>query len=206
MKLTSHIPARRSIPVAFSRLQQKLLEVGSHLDHRMFSVEGWNLGELVPQSTPKKNQKRKRDGKEGQTSTNPKSSRLPRTNPFSMRKDADSNLLSKPIDRQVGDESSQTTRRKETRPRKKAKKKPESKIEERDSEKTPEPLPSSSSTPPQESVKLTALQKKMKERLSGSQFRQLNEKLYTTKSSEAFTLFKDQPALFNDVSLPPQFF
>ena len=48
-------------------------------------------------------------------------------------------------------------------------------------------------------TKLTPLQKKMRARLTGSQFRHINEKLYTTHSSEALTLFTEQPSLFHDV-------
>ena len=46
---------------------------------------------------------------------------------------------------------------------------------------------------------LTPLQQKMRAKLTGSQFRHINEKLYTTHSSEALTLFTDQPSLFHDV-------
>jgi ribosomal RNA-processing protein 8 len=48
------------------------------------------------------------------------------------------------------------------------------------------------------SSKLTPLQQKMRAKLTGSQFRHINEKLYTTHSSEALSLFADQPSLFHD--------
>lgn len=39
----------------------------------------------------------------------------------------------------------------------------------------------------------------MKDKLSGARFRWLNEKLYTTEGTEAYTLFQDQPELFDEV-------
>lgn len=48
--------------------------------------------------------------------------------------------------------------------------------------------------------KLTALQQKMKDKLSGSRFRWLNEQLYTTPGDESFTLFQEKPELFEHVS------
>ena len=55
--------------------------------------------------------------------------------------------------------------------------------------------------PPSElaQAKLTPLQQKMQAKLTGSQFRHINEKLYTTHSSEALSLFTEQPSLFHDV-------
>ncbi|KAI9306678.1 methyltransferase-domain-containing protein [Cunninghamella echinulata] len=38
----------------------------------------------------------------------------------------------------------------------------------------------------------------MKDKLSGARFRWLNEKLYTTEGNEAYTLFQDQPELFDE--------
>ncbi|KAI9025774.1 methyltransferase-domain-containing protein [Phycomyces nitens] len=45
---------------------------------------------------------------------------------------------------------------------------------------------------------LTALQIKMKEKLSGARFRWLNEQLYTTKGDEAYELFQEKPELFDE--------
>lgn len=63
---------------------------------------------------------------------------------------------------------------------------------------------SSSSTAPKTvskpGTKLTALQQKMKEKLSGARFRWLNEQLYTTKGDESFKLFQEKPELFDEVS------
>lgn len=51
------------------------------------------------------------------------------------------------------------------------------------------------------SEKLTPLQQKMSVKLNGAKFRYLNEKLYTTKSTEAFDLFQSNPNLFQDYHL-----
>jgi ribosomal RNA-processing protein 8 len=61
--------------------------------------------------------------------------------------------------------------------------------------------PISQATPTLSLPALTPLQQKMKAKLSGSQFRHINEKLYTTHSSEALSLFTSQPSLFHDVPL-----
>ncbi|KAK9456638.1 methyltransferase-domain-containing protein [Dipodascopsis uninucleata] len=47
-------------------------------------------------------------------------------------------------------------------------------------------------------MKLTPLQRKMKEKLTGSRFRWINEKLYTISSEEAEKLIKEHPDLFNE--------
>ncbi|CAH2351708.1 25S rRNA (adenine(645)-N(1))-methyltransferase [[Candida] railenensis] len=46
--------------------------------------------------------------------------------------------------------------------------------------------------------KLTPLQQKMLNKLSGSRFRWINEQLYTISSENALSLIKDQPALFDE--------
>ncbi|KAI9255319.1 methyltransferase-domain-containing protein [Sporodiniella umbellata] len=49
-----------------------------------------------------------------------------------------------------------------------------------------------------EEGELTALQKKMKAKLSGARFRWLNEMLYTTVGKQSFELFQDKPELFDE--------
>ncbi|KAG2180893.1 hypothetical protein INT43_008473 [Umbelopsis isabellina] len=61
----------------------------------------------------------------------------------------------------------------------------------------PKPQISPVETPAKQQPKLTPLQQKMKEKLSGSRFRWLNEQLYTTPGDEAFTLFQEKPELFD---------
>ncbi|CAI5758076.1 unnamed protein product [Candida verbasci] len=46
--------------------------------------------------------------------------------------------------------------------------------------------------------KLTPLQQKMMNKLSGSRFRWINEKLYTIKSEDALKLIQEQPVLFDE--------
>jgi len=68
-------------------------------------------------------------------------------------------------------------------------------------EQQTEALNDSSTSPqsPRPDAKLTPLQQKMRAKLSGSQFRHINEKLYTADSSEAVSLFTEQPSLFHEV-------
>jgi hypothetical protein len=47
---------------------------------------------------------------------------------------------------------------------------------------------------------LSALQAKMKARLEGARFRDINEMLYTSRGDHALTTFKNEPALFEAVS------
>lgn len=47
-------------------------------------------------------------------------------------------------------------------------------------------------------TKLTPLQQKMKEKLTGSRFRWINEQLYTTTSAEALKLFEENPNIFEE--------
>ncbi|KAK9468015.1 methyltransferase-domain-containing protein [Lipomyces arxii] len=47
-------------------------------------------------------------------------------------------------------------------------------------------------------VKLTPLQQKMKDKLTGSRFRWINEKLYTVSSADAQKLISAQPGLYNE--------
>lgn len=51
---------------------------------------------------------------------------------------------------------------------------------------------------PIQQVKLTPLQQKMKDKLAGSRFRWINEKLYTTTSEDAIKLIKKQPELYKE--------
>jgi len=44
---------------------------------------------------------------------------------------------------------------------------------------------------------LAALQERLRSRLAGSQFRWINEKLYSQKGDKSFSMFKEEPALFH---------
>ncbi|BFZ62747.1 25S rRNA (adenine645-N1)-methyltransferase [Saitoella coloradoensis] len=46
--------------------------------------------------------------------------------------------------------------------------------------------------------KLTTLQQKMQQKLSGARFRWINERLYTTTGAKALELMKDQPEMFTE--------
>ncbi|KAK9239443.1 methyltransferase-domain-containing protein [Lipomyces kononenkoae] len=65
---------------------------------------------------------------------------------------------------------------------------------EKELDNAPSPIPSANKPAP----KLTILQQKMKEKLAGSRFRWINEKLYTVASDEAKNLLKDQPELYRE--------
>lgn len=58
------------------------------------------------------------------------------------------------------------------------------------------PTPATTLTTP--AAKLTPLQQKMMNKLSGSRFRWINEQLYTITSDDALSLIKDQPELFDE--------
>jgi ribosomal RNA-processing protein 8 len=58
------------------------------------------------------------------------------------------------------------------------------------------PMPATKVTTP--ATKLTPLQQKMMNKLSGSRFRWINEQLYTITSDDALSLIKDQPELFDE--------
>jgi hypothetical protein len=50
---------------------------------------------------------------------------------------------------------------------------------------------------PDTTAQLSQLQQKMQKKLQGSQFRWINEQLYTTESTKSFDLFQKQPELFD---------
>jgi hypothetical protein len=190
----------------------------------MFAVEGWKLGQLVSETTQKNKRKRKREeGDEHKSTENLKSHKGPRKNPFSLKEQHDSHTATgpsfevkpsktpptgvtgtdKPRDKHT--KSSHQPQDSQDQKRQKAQKKTEKKrrqeqqsgpeIQSVDNVKSSiQPLQQADSL-----GKLTPLQKKMKEKLTGSQFRHINERLYTTHSSEALTLFTEEPSLFHHV-------
>ena len=60
---------------------------------------------------------------------------------------------------------------------------------------------SSSSKNAENKMSLTPLQEKLKQRLDGARFRWLNEKLYKSKGSDMFKLFKEEPELYDLVMI-----
>ena len=184
----------------------------------MFAVEGWKLGPLVAQTLPKKKLKRKREDAEEQK-PNVKGKATPRTNPFVMKNEDSRNhpntsnsittANKEPKAQSDGKPKTKTSKnqitlakkeqRREAKSQKRHQRKLQGKAESdqqdvRKDNREPSPL----TTLPT----LTPLQQKMRAKLSGSQFRHINEKLYTTHSSEALNLFTEQPSLFHDVSAP----
>lgn len=65
-------------------------------------------------------------------------------------------------------------------------------------ESKPEEIPAAPVKKPELKTKLTPMQLKMQQKLSGARFRWINEQLYTTSSSDALSLFKKQPHVFEE--------
>jgi len=193
---------------------------------KMFAVEGWKLGPLVTQTLPEKNKKklkRKRDEKEEPPPKELQNQNRDIRNPFAMK--TAKTVEQPPKAEERHEKASKTAKRKKQKGGveeetlqndKLVKKKRRQDKEERrhqrklqldtNDDKQPADQPETPSTEfarsQQSSVsRLTTLQQKMRAKLSGSQFRHINEKLYTTHSSEALSLFSEQPSLFNDVIL-----
>jgi ribosomal RNA-processing protein 8 len=212
--------ARKSLPK--KSLYAHRLSDCRHCLGNMFAVQGWNLGEIVAQTAPKKKLKRKR-GEDGVVEGK---DIKPRTNPFAMRSmgsEGDNKNSRGSMGKADGIPKKKKKKSKQPEPTEDTGKpepqvsplqsaKPEKHKEHKEHKKPStlagpsEPLhdqtnsANTSSTSPESGAeaKLTPLQQKMRAKLSGSQFRHINEKLYTTHSNEALTLFTQQPSLFTD--------
>ena len=189
----------------------------------MFAVKGWDLGPVVKQTAPKKKLKRKRDEK-GETDGRKEetSIKASRNNPFVIRqtqppnphvKSDPSNGQTRPVSRERGgggaseskdsDSLSPRSVKKNAKAARKAEKRLKRKLEAAGLGSTDAPSveiekPKKSSASAVSST-FTPLQEKMRQKLAGSQFRHINEKLYTTHSSEALSLFTNEPSLFHSV-------
>lgn len=86
---------------------------------------------------------------------------------------------------------------KQSKKKKKEKKEKKEQVAEKPKEEKSEPKKAVVPTPANK-PKLTALQQKMMEKLSGSRFRWINEQLYTTTSEEAVKIIQEQPELFDE--------
>lgn len=190
----------------------------------MFAVEGWKLAGVVAQTNvSKKKLKRKRDeANDPAAKKDDAKAKEQRVNPFALgnAQSTKGTVGSKPQKMIQSAEDSKATKDETVataptisdrqKARNRAKKRAQRKIVNASTTEDPLPVettvskqipkisPSATSIPT-----LTPLQQKMRAKLSGSQFRQINEKLYTTHSSEALSLFTDQPSLFHDVSSQP---
>jgi len=178
----------------------------------MFPVQGWKLGRVVSQTAPKK--KRKRKGEEEKDSAINVKPILPsRTNPFSFRPSSSTQGFSSKQQLTPGKKKKRLEQEKDdskdaglSRPAtgkslsSKARKRRKLELPVEPEELLP-PVNKLSMKLDQAStgINLTPLQQKMRAKLSGSQFRYINEKLYTSHSSEALTLFGNKPSLFYDV-------
>jgi ribosomal RNA-processing protein 8 len=183
----------------------------------MFAVEGWKLGPVVAETAPKKKLKRKRDD-EGTTSTADKPNATIRRNPFAIRGQQGSKASRKSLKAKQHEtiplsmtENMEDTKKTESsaefpiterqKARRKAEKRRQRKLEKQatNTEDSNSKSVHIATQPEPTTTTLTPLQQKMRAKLTGSQFRQINEKLYTTHSSEALSLFKEQPLLFDYV-------
>jgi len=189
----------------------------------MFAVEGWKLGNVVPQTDIKKKLKRKRN--ETQETTGKKdegNAKVQRINPFALGSAQPTTVSagSKPQKKTTKAEVPKTVKEdavpaaptisKRQQARNRAEKRAQRKLENASNAEDHLSVETTTSQPIHKASPyaapipaLTPLQQKMRAKLSGSQFRQINEKLYTTHSSEALSLFTDQPSLFHDVHIPP---
>ncbi|CAN3480021.1 25S rRNA (adenine(645)-N(1))-methyltransferase [Diutina catenulata] len=95
------------------------------------------------------------------------------------------------------EEQPQEDRKKAKKQKKDKKDKPRRRDDAPELKKEPEPE-SEPETPAPAPVKLTPLQQKMMEKLSGSRFRWINEQLYTITSNDALSLIEKQPELFDE--------
>lgn len=188
----------------------------------MFAVKGWNLGHLVTETAPKNKLKRKRDEKEGaHAQTGQTSIKGVRSNPFAIRQtqppkphvksdppngqiisasDKTRNEVSEVRNADSGAQSSEKRARKAAkRAGKRHKRKLEAVTGGTEMPPSVEKKKAKTLTVPVVTSTFTPLQEKMRAKLSGSQFRHINEKLYTTDSSEALSLFTNEPSLFHNV-------
>ena len=181
-------------------------------DGKMFTVDGWKLGDVVKQTvTPKNNNKRKRDDTQEKSAKDELKTKGHRANPFAFgaaKSKTDPKSLKTESTTGTSDKATddapqpQPTISKRQIARNKAEKRAQRKLELSLRTETPasaDPLPISQVSSSVPVLGLTPLQQKMRAKLTGSQFRHINEKLYTTHSSEALSLFTIQPSLFHDV-------
>ena len=191
----------------------------------MFAVKGWNLGQVVTETAQKKKLKRKRNDKdESREQTDAASIKGLRNNPFAIRQtqppkppvksDHPNGHKNPAIDNRSNDDvsglrnadaGSESSVKRAEKAARKAKKRHQRKLEsaanviETPSVEIEKQTTSSAPVVANTTSKFTPLQEKMRQKLSGSQFRHINEKLYTTHSSEALSLFTNEPSLFHNV-------
>jgi ribosomal RNA-processing protein 8 len=184
----------------------------------MFEVEGWKLGPLARQSVPlKTSKKRKREEKDNPNTISLE--KVKRGNPFSLSGQgaktfpttgnrSTRSVKHEPVHETVKTQQDGLTQGHMTKVKKHRKRKPKKTKTYPEttnhSQPVTAPIAASASlpSPAPPLPQLTPLQQKMRAKLTGSQFRQINEKLYTTPSTAALSLFTSQPALFHSVCPP----
>lgn len=139
----------------------------------LFEVDGWKLPSKVVTGEPEKakNKKKSKELKRKAEESKPKKSKK------SKHTKADSKQGEQPKDPQLKETINQV---------------------EKDIERAEEELNDLKPKIESSSRGLTALQQKMKEKLSGSRFRWINEQLYTISSEQALKLIEDSPELFDE--------
>lgn len=170
----------------------------------LFQVEGWNLPSQVAKQDTSEDKKKNKNNKKGKKQKN------------GDDKKVDSNELQylynkavNPKKSREGKKKNNTSDEKQKLKRKRGDKDQEKEeggeehVEDKESvnpsvKKSKNEEKASVTTPFSSSSKLTPLQLKMQEKLSGSRFRWINEQLYTTYSSEALKLIQENPEMFDE--------
>lgn len=168
----------------------------------MFKISGFDLPKKIEKEAPKEKNK----PQPGSKKLNPSADGLQElfgqlgrqdvAGPKRKREvDPTPELKKKIVKEAEPEESSNKKTKKDQRPKKE-------KNNEKQKSSAVEAKPEKISTPaaktPEPKTKLTPMQLKMQQKLSGARFRWINEQLYTTSSSDALSLFKKQPHVFDE--------
>lgn len=152
----------------------------------LFQVDGWDLKDKVAISRPGDKKKQKNKEKKDK-----------RKAELAKRKEDEKNEEIKENEEELKEE----TNKEEVKVEKKEVKEDNVKETKKDSKKRSHAEVEAKAQPvaPVANItKLTPLQQKMMNKLSGSRFRWINEQLYTISSEDALSLIKNQPELFDE--------
>jgi ribosomal RNA-processing protein 8 len=154
----------------------------------LFEVKGWDLKPQVAVSTAEDKKKQKKKEKNDK-----------RKQELAKRKHAELSKSQEQESTQPKHPESEAKESKEQKPKDKTNVKSSKKRKHDAVDKLEQPdTPAQSSSMETTKTKLTPLQQKMLNKLSGSRFRWINEQLYTISSQEALDLIKTQPELFDE--------
>lgn len=155
----------------------------------LFQVNGWDIPSTIATNSGKKQNKKKKEKKVKQSDK-------------SGRESYERSLTT---DHEVKSDTTETKRRKKDDGSKKTATKQQKRKNGEIEETTDVERKEANKKPKTESfdtndslAKLTPLQLKMKEKLTGSRFRWINEQLYTISSEEATKLIKKNPEMFDE--------